>query len=89
MGEELSNDEGVDVELDEVCGGPAGERDVEVAGEEGRSGVVAGAVEDSQEQMAEAEGRWPWNGIDHTSQRRNPQAQVRGRFPIPQYSEPG
>lgn len=49
MGEELSNDEGADVELDEVRGGPAGERDVEVAGEEGRTcGVVAGPVEDSQ-----------------------------------------
>lgn len=74
--------------MDGVFGGPAGERDVEAAGGEVRTyGVAAGAVEDTQEQMAEVEGRWPWNGIDHTSQRRSPQAQARDRFPIPQYSE--
>lgn len=57
MGEEPSNDEGADVELDEVCGGPAEEPDVEVAEEEGRTcDVVVGLVEDSQKQMAEGEG---------------------------------
>ena len=50
MGEEPSNDEEVDVEVDGVCGGPVGERGVEVAGGEVRTcGVVAGAVEDSRQ----------------------------------------
>lgn len=59
-GEEPSNDEGAGVEMDGVFGEPAGERGVEAAGEEVRTcGVEAGAVVDTQEQMAEAEGRWP------------------------------
>ena len=89
MGEGLSSD-GVDVEVDEVCGGPVGERDVEVAvGDDRTCVVVAGAAEDSQEQMVEVEARSPRSGIDHTSQKMSPQAQVRDRFPTPQYSEPG
>jgi len=50
VGEEPSNDEEVDVEMDEGCGGPAAERGVEEAGGEARTcGVVAEAVEDSQQ----------------------------------------
>jgi hypothetical protein len=60
------NNDGVDVEMDEECGGLAGRDGVEVEAAVDRTYGVVAAAEDSRGQMGEAEGRWPWSGHAHT-----------------------